>query len=191
MVFTKPKIPSDFNRMAMCKLKIVKCIHKQHIYIVRTVERFLCKLNYGKYPKWYILINTCVITTAILCLETKKHLHIYLAQPITYHRSHTESYYCVPCSPSPSETRYLRQVKFITKKTFLVCTADQSMFHLMGLEHSSLLYRFLNPCTNFQRVLKRQHSRQGAYLLLVRNGKGGKEKKTCLPLLGGEETCLP
>lgn len=32
-IFTKTNIPSDFNRMAMCKLKLVKWIHKQLGYL--------------------------------------------------------------------------------------------------------------------------------------------------------------
>lgn len=143
----------------------------------------------------YIWINTCVLTTVTLCLETKKYLHMYLAQPITYHQSHTESYSSAPCSPSPSATKYLRQVKFLTKKTFLVCTVDQSMlqnvsFNGYGIEQlavqiSECLYK-LSPGFIKAALLTRS-----LYTSRKKWETGEWKNKTCLPLLGAEEMCLP
>lgn len=138
----------------------------------------------------YILINTCVITTATLCLETKKHLHMYLAQPIAYHWSHTILLLC-SCSPSPNTTQDLRQVKFITKKTFLVCTADQSLlqnvsFNGYGTQQlavhiSECLYKL--P-TGF---IKAALLTRSLYNSSKKWERGEGKNKSCLPLWEGKK----
>lgn len=147
------------------------------------------KLSYVRHPKYAVF--KLIHITKYLCysnsnppFRNQEAFAYILAQ------------HSVLCSPSPNTTKYLRRVRFIIKKTFLVCTVDQSMLQNVSLNGYGIqqfavqifecLHKFW---TDFIKATLLTSSLYTSCKKWERREAGG--SKTYLPLLGGELVWLP